>query len=343
VIRGSAEAIKGRGGDAVFKRILMFVSSVVLAPGCFEPPRSTPQPAATKASNRPDRTADASGTPGGGIWSDPVTGRLVAALAIPVDIEIKRLPVRIALEEIAAKAGLSIDVDLSAAMVDKDLPVSVSARGRPLRLVFESALDPLNCTVTTRGGVLFATDKESVKKENVLVVYPVADLCVSGKEKTLSDCRPLLSRALRESVDRDVWDDPGGGDAVVQFDPGGLAVIVSAPFQTQLKVGTLFDTLRAARREAQALLKREGLPGLEEVLVMQSTPLRLFGADGPTEATPLLTPELVATAAESARRRSDESRRLAEHALRLALKLEDDLAKLRSEKPVAIGVDSKPK
>ncbi|HVJ80787.1 MAG TPA: hypothetical protein VNC50_06925, partial [Planctomycetia bacterium] len=309
----------------------MFVPIIALALGCVAEPPTTK----AKSPPPPERVPAAPATPGGGIWSDPVSGELVAALERPIHIDFVRLPLRAAIVEIAAKAGIQFDVEIDAANVDKSAVVSVSSNGRTLRLALEAALAPLNCTVMPRGGLMLVIDRESERKSNVIVVYPVPDICLSGTDKVISDLRPILSRAIRETVDRDVWDDPGGGDATVQLDPCGLALIVSAPFQTQLRLGATLDSIRRSRRETRALLKREGMPSLEELLAMQSAPIKLLEAVGMAEVSPLLAPAAVASAAEAAQRQSEESRRMAERALRLALQLQEQLDQLRAAKSPA--------
>ena len=118
----------------------MFVPIIALALGCVA------EPPATKAKSTPvpERFQASPATPGGGIWSDSVTERLVAALERPIDIEFARLPLRAAIDEFAAKSSVPFDFEIDPDNVAKDAAVSVSSKGLPLRVALEAALSPLD-------------------------------------------------------------------------------------------------------------------------------------------------------------------------------------------------------
>jgi hypothetical protein len=258
-----------------------------------------------------------------------------------VDVDVKEKKLQAFVEEIGSKIGVPVilsESGLQNAMVEVDAPVTLRLKGASAIGALHCALDPLNLTFIINDDVLVVTDKSSTRRINILRIYSIADLCLARKGGSYVERGNEISKVIRESIDRDVWED-GGGDATIQWIPALLALSVSAPEETQPKVVQFLAGLRAVKGKSNDLLKSTGLPSLDEVTATLESPRPpdwARQAAAPANAAPPVagldetSAASAASAAEAAKSAADESRRIGERALKLALKLDSEWEQLRA-------------
>ena len=320
--------------------------------GCAEPtpPEAKPAGAAIKTAAAVDPTLPVFLSVG----EATVLGKLESIL----DIDVKDKPLRTFIMEVGKRIGVPMALDdegLQNAMVEANAPITLRLHGASAASVLKLALDPLNLVASIREDVIVVTDKSSTKKSNIIRLYSIADLCVARKGGKYVERGNEIAKVIRESVHRDVWDDPGGGDATIHWIPGLLALSVSAPEDVHPEIALFLAGLRAVKGKSNALLKSTGMPAIDEVTAAleaapppdwakqaaNPAPAAFVGSNCASASPPDDAPAV--STAEAAARAADEARRIGERALRIALKLEVEWETKRAGSPEAKKEPAAPK
>lgn len=113
------------------------------------------------------------------------TESLRALLQQPITVTFDKTPLNEALATLAGQIGASITIDetaLSGEGIAKDTPVSLSLAEKPLRVVLERLLDPLQLSCVIEHGQLTVTTMTSAEEKMGMAVYDVRDLTRDPRE-----------------------------------------------------------------------------------------------------------------------------------------------------------------
>lgn len=152
------------------------------------------------------------------------TATILSALSETVaDIAFVETPLREAVNDIAAKAGIASGFDtrvLDETGFDFDTPVTAEAAGRPLKAILRSILEPLGATFVVRHGQLLVTTHERSQDPGYLerFLYPL-----------WPDSDPAEVRDMIEAtIAPETWDAVGGTASIVPLPPdSGAGIVVS--------------------------------------------------------------------------------------------------------------------
>jgi hypothetical protein len=241
--------------------------------------------------------------------SDPFYPTLKRALDAPVTLDLQNVPLRKALESFAATLDIEVQLDgpgLGNAKVDDKTPVSLRVRNLRARDAFVRLLRPLKLCCIPYDGVLRITDEESAKKLRSIRIYPVADLCWHPAPTEYVSAAMMLNQ-ITNWVDRELWE-VNGGDTTIQIYPPSLSFIVNGTESTHVKLEAMLSGLRSTRLRVASLRQAAGLAPVNKHL---DQALASIGETTKKDAAPD-APDKVAF----------EAKRLAEAALRTALRVE---------------------
>jgi hypothetical protein len=252
-----------------------------------------------------------------------------------VSVDFERTPLPKVVESLRAKAGCNIVLEpkvvvLKGFAVDAQredptgVLVTFTAANTRFETVLESILRPFDLSYYEVGDLLVLSERKQTQYF-VQRAYPVADLVITSTDKGVFNSSADLIEAIIGCVDRDIWNRAGGDATIARFGPIE-SLLVNAPAETHRKLEQYLSNLRRGRDQTQELLKRAGLPPLQEVLRRQMPEL---------ESAPRLIPELSPQArAEQPAVSAQEVNNLreaAESALRLSLKLEREVGELKQK------------
>jgi hypothetical protein len=173
---------------------------------------------------------------------DPKEVKLLKALQTPISTTIKAQPLEAVLNEFEKRHGIQINIDpaaLEAAGLNRESPVSLNAREKPLRSSLKNMLGDIGLTYIIRNGELRVTTPQLASQDMVTKVYYIGDL-VQGTNFALG---PLVNQLqaiqsiaamikMIESIEPASWQS-GGGAGVITFDPSRMALIVKQSAEMQ--------------------------------------------------------------------------------------------------------------
>jgi hypothetical protein len=237
-------------------------------------------------------------------------------LTAKATLNYKETPLRELLADLSVRFKTSIHLDeqgLANAMVHAAVPVTISVSNVTLKAGLKLILQPLRLDAAPRDGLLVVTDLESLKKINVLVGYPVADLILSPRGGDVLDGSASLIRLITETVDKDVWEVNGGDGTVLYFRPALLFLINASP-DTHEKVAELLAMLRKTQSRVNEILKNTQWRDRAELLSKLKEPPVSLAVNPPASPPP-----------EAALQIAAEAKRVADAAMRLSLRLEAEM------------------
>lgn len=164
----------------------------------------------------------------------------------PVAVEFDQTPLDDALASLSETIGSTIHIDelsLSDNGIPVDAPVTLSLHDKPLHVVLDHLLAPLDLSCIVANAELLVTTTADAEELMTLALYDVRDIC--RNEKT---SRQLLS--MIEDSTGGQWDNVdgiGGGMAFAR--PGILIVQQTGPLHDE--IFAMIEQLRTLRRQAE--------------------------------------------------------------------------------------------
>jgi hypothetical protein len=218
----------------------------------------------------------------------------------------------------------NVDIERERQNDPKMVLVTFAASDVRFEAVLELIFQPLDLWYYEVGDLLVLGPRREVQYF-LQRVYPVADLVVTSSDKGVFNSSADLVESISTQLERDVWQ-RGGGDATISRFGPLESLLVFAPASAHRKVEQYLSKLRQSRVQTQELLKASGLPPLQEVIRRQ-LPV-------PEAALPRIeTPPSAAPPSQPAVSVQDfnNARQAAESALRMSLRLEQEVAELRQK------------
>jgi len=195
----------------------------------------------------------------GGYWSRvPPAVAARAALAKPVTADFHESPLREVTAALAKEAGVPIAVDtreLEDAGLDGDLPVTFAVAGKPLAVVLDRILEPLELVVDVQDEGLVVTTQEKSEATMTVAVYPVGHL--GGGDRSVGSLAELMTSTL-EPVS---WDVVGGPAAVRPVDGDVPCLVVLQTTAGHRAVHGLLESLPPSRQPGAFAPTLEDDPG----------------------------------------------------------------------------------
>lgn len=176
------------------------------------------------------------------------TESLRALLQQPITVTFDKTPLNAALASLTEQIGASITIDELAIAdegIAKDSPVSLSLTEKPLRVVMERLLDPLQLSCVIEHGQLTVTTTTSAEIEMILAVYDVRDLTRDPREAT-----QLMATIQR--VTNGLWDPVHGVGGYITYARPGVLVV--------LQTHKIHDEVLAMIERARAVRSRTPSP-----------------------------------------------------------------------------------
>jgi hypothetical protein len=194
-----------------------------------------------------------------GYWSDqPAVVAARAALDKPVSVDFDETPLREVAADLAKKAGVSITVDawaLEDAGLDLDLPVTFALSGKPLAVVLDRILEPVDLACEVRDEGLVVTTQEQSEQSLTVAVYPVGHL--GGGDRSVGFLAALVTSMVME----DTWDTVGGPAVVRPVDGDVPCLVVLQTTAGQCAVHEMLESLPASRQPGGFAPTLEADPG----------------------------------------------------------------------------------
>jgi hypothetical protein len=182
----------------------------------------------------------------GGYWSDmPAAVAARAALAKPVTADFHETPLREVTAGLSKEAGVPIAVDtreLENAGLDLDLPVTFALTGKPLAVVLDRILEPLELVVDVQDEGLVVTTQEKLQATMTVAVYPVGQL--GGGDRSVGS----LAELIMSTLEPDSWDVVGGPAAVRPVDGDVPCLVVLQTTAGHRGVHGLLESLPPSRQ-----------------------------------------------------------------------------------------------
>jgi|LakMenEpi03Aug12_release.lakeMendotaPanAssembly.Ray.scaffolds.fasta_scaffold162451_2 hypothetical protein len=187
----------------------------------------------------------------GGYWSRvPPAVAARAALAKPVGVDFQETPLREVTAALSKEAGVPIAVDmreLENAGLDLDLPVTFAVAGKPLAVVLDRILEPLELVVDVQDEGLVVTTQEKSEATMTVAVYPVGHL--GGGDRSVGSLAELVTSTLVTStVEPFSWDTVGGPAAVRPVDGDVPCLVVRHSTAGHRAVHGLLESLPPSRQ-----------------------------------------------------------------------------------------------
>lgn len=164
----------------------------------------------------------------------------------PVTVEFDQTPLDDALASLSEKIGSTIHIDelsLSDNGISVDAPVTLSLHEKPLHVVLDTLLTPLELTCIVKNGELLVTTDVNCQELMALALYDVRDICRSEKTS-----RQLLT-TIQEATSGQWEDIDGLGGGMAFARPGILVVQQTGPLHDEILA--VIDQLRALRQHAE--------------------------------------------------------------------------------------------
>lgn len=174
-----------------------------------------------------------------GYWSDAASAVAAqAALEKPVDVSFQDVPLREAMFQLSKPAGVPIGLDMRALEeqgVDFETPVTFALAGRPLAVVLDRLLDPLDLTLDLAGDRLLVTTEDQAEQRLSTAIYPL----------------PLDSRDHVDLVDTiqntiggpAAWADTGGTGAIVAIEGSPRCLVIRQTTANHRAIAALLRSL----------------------------------------------------------------------------------------------------
>lgn len=185
------------------------------------------------------------------IGQAPQTEQVQAFFKHPITVKFVETPLVEALAALSKMIGSDIQIDelsLEDNGISLDTPVTFSLRDKPLHVVLDTLLPPLDLTCVVANAELLVTTTAEAEELMTLALYDVRDLCLSNKTS-----RQLLEM-LQETTNGEWKDIDGVGGGVAFARPGILVVHQTGPMHDQ--VFSLIEQLRTLRGQAQPVGER---------------------------------------------------------------------------------------
>jgi hypothetical protein len=193
------------------------------------------------------------------ILSDERSAAIGRTLKNRIDWDFSDTPLRDALEFIAKKGGMQVQIDeraLTDLNIASETPVTSNLGGIPLKDALDLLLQPLQLTFVIDDEVLLITSRAEADNLLQVRVYPVGDVldCESGKQGVnASSCDfDSLIDVITTTVAPTTWDDVGGPSSVGSYE-SALALVIA---QTQ-EVHEIVDSLLSRLRQAQGAERKK--------------------------------------------------------------------------------------
>jgi hypothetical protein len=195
----------------------------------------------------------------GGYWSDqPAAVAARAALAKPVTADFHETPLREVTAALSKEAGVPIAVDtrsLEDAGLELDLPVTFAVAGKPLAVVLDRMLEPLELVGEVQDEGLVVTTAEQAENTMTVAVYPVGHL--GGGDRSVGSLAELIMSTLQP----DSWDTVGGPAAVRPVDGDVPCLVVSHSTAGHRQVHGFLESLPPSRQPGAFAPTLEDDPG----------------------------------------------------------------------------------
>lgn len=164
----------------------------------------------------------------------------------PVTVEFDQTPLDDALASLSEMIGSTIQVDelsLSDNGIPVDAPVTLSLHEKPLHVVLDTLLTPLELTCIVKNGELVVTTAAVCEELMSVALYDVRDICRNGKTS-----RQFLE--MLQDTTSGQWEDTDGvGGAMGFARPGILIVQQTGPLHDEILA--VIEQLRTLRRQAE--------------------------------------------------------------------------------------------
>ncbi|MBX3449603.1 MAG: hypothetical protein KF777_08600 [Planctomycetaceae bacterium] len=185
------------------------------------------------------------------IGQAPQTEQVQAFFKHPITVKFVETPLVEALAALSKIIGSDIQIDelsLEDNGISLDTPITFSLRDKPLHVVLDTLLPPLDLTCVVANAELLVTTTAEAEELMTLALYDVRDLCLSNKTS-----RQLLE--MIQGTTNGEWKDIDGvGGGVAFARPGILLVQQTSPMHDQ--VFSLIEQLRTLRGQAQPVGER---------------------------------------------------------------------------------------
>ena len=201
------------------------------------------------------------------------------ALASPTQTDFVKLPLSDAVDYLASKHNIEIQLDTKALEelgVAADTPITRSVKGVSLRSALRLILEPLQLTYTIKNEVLLITSADKAKEALTTKVYPVGDLVIPSRRiggRDGADFESLI-QLITSTLQPSTWDAVGGPGSIACYDPR-LCLVVSQTAEEHEEIANLLQHLRTLRRAWLASANAAG--GKPKEAVPESIRLKTCG------------------------------------------------------------------
>lgn len=161
----------------------------------------------------------------------------------------KDMPLTKFVQLLRDRFGINVVIDQKALEdfgIDMATPVSMHLLEATLESSLNLVLKSLELTWTIQHESLLITTPEKVEADLDTRVYPVRDLVLIERERTVDADFESLIAMITSTIQPDSWDEVGGPGAI-ERDLGSLSLVVSQTWHVHRQIEPLLATLRTAR------------------------------------------------------------------------------------------------
>ncbi len=200
--------------------------------------------------------------------------RIMAALASPMTLSLRNVPLARAVESLRNRYQIDIQLDkdgIKTWKIGADAHVTTDPKATTLRAALKSMLADTGLTCVVRGDALLVTPELVAEDWPTTVIYPVNDLAEPWRDKdghSWADFDPLAAK-IRSSICPESWEE-GGPNSMTPYRLGGVEVfVISHTPEVHEKIAALLAKLRKAKPPGQQPLplKQKPAPPVPEQAV----------------------------------------------------------------------------
>ena len=184
----------------------------------------------------------------------PAEQKIEAALNGPADVTFKKAPLTDVVRCLADRYKIEVRLDrkaLSEAGIGTDTAVTKHVKGTTLKAALRLMLHEFGLAYVIEDEVLLITTTEAAEQREITVIYPVADLVVTGRDENgrdITDFESLMD-LIYSTVDPTTWPDVGGPMPLSHFSVGKAHFLVIPQMQeVHEDIAAMLTGLREAKR-----------------------------------------------------------------------------------------------